>query len=554
LSSKKDKLLESAQKFILKGQLDRAVKDYRQIVALDPGDVRHRQRLAELLVRENCKKEAIAEFEQVGKHFSANDYYLKAIAVYKQIQKLDPGNLDISLILASLNHKQGMTGNALNEYAGVVAAYERSGEYTAALKTVERMLEIDPGNLATLMKKGEVLFRSGARDEAFQVFSELLLNLQHNDDPTALAKLTARVSELYPGREFHPAGHLQVSAEFTTDDLEQAAQERPSDDTGQPGVFDFFEAELPSDGTGTATAITADITETAEMVSSPATPEKSVAPEGWEEDIEIELSDDDDHQPLLAPDKNEGTAPSPASDVEPTASAELDFPADDRLEFEFSFESDAFAVTDDADACPLPAPDAPTAAAAMTEEPLAEDFFDQLDALLADGAEPEPASAEIDDSAFADIFTALKKGAAEPLDKHDLESRYDLGIAYKEMGLYDEAINEFKAAAQGPRRIDCITLQAICFREKGLPEMAEKLLKFGIAMDGVSAVDMLNLKYELAFLCETMGRMEEALHYYGEVYETNPEFHNVAQKIASLKGVDEDHDIIELEMDDLSEF
>ena len=51
MSSKKEKFLESAQKFIVKGQLDRAIKDYEQIVALDPNDIRHRQRLAELLVR-----------------------------------------------------------------------------------------------------------------------------------------------------------------------------------------------------------------------------------------------------------------------------------------------------------------------------------------------------------------------------------------------------------------------------------------------------------------------------------------------------------------------
>ena len=49
MSTKKEKLLESAQKFIQKGQIDRAIKDYEQIVALDPSDQRYRQRLAELL-------------------------------------------------------------------------------------------------------------------------------------------------------------------------------------------------------------------------------------------------------------------------------------------------------------------------------------------------------------------------------------------------------------------------------------------------------------------------------------------------------------------------
>jgi len=63
LSTKKDKLLESAQRFIAKGQLDRAIKEYEQIVALESGDIRLRQKLAELLVRVNRKEEAIAEYE-----------------------------------------------------------------------------------------------------------------------------------------------------------------------------------------------------------------------------------------------------------------------------------------------------------------------------------------------------------------------------------------------------------------------------------------------------------------------------------------------------------
>jgi len=93
LSTKKDKFLESAQKFIAKGQLDRAIKEYAQIVALEPGDIRLRQKLAELLVRVNRKEEAIAEYEVIAKHFSRDLFYLKAIAVYKQVQKLDPANI-----------------------------------------------------------------------------------------------------------------------------------------------------------------------------------------------------------------------------------------------------------------------------------------------------------------------------------------------------------------------------------------------------------------------------------------------------------------------------
>jgi tetratricopeptide (TPR) repeat protein len=149
LSSKKEKFLESAQKFILKGQLDRAIKDYEQVVALDPNDIRHRQRLAELLVRANRKEEAISEYEAIGKYYADNAYYLKAIAVYKQVQKLDPSNIKICFNLATLNEKQGLTGNALAEYSRVYNHYDKSGKSAEALSILESMMAIDPENLNT---------------------------------------------------------------------------------------------------------------------------------------------------------------------------------------------------------------------------------------------------------------------------------------------------------------------------------------------------------------------------------------------------------------------
>ena len=129
MASTKDKYLESAQKFILKGQLDRAIKDYQQVVSLDPKDIRHRQKLAELMVRAGRNDEGVVEYETIGKYYAENGYYLKAIAVYKQIQKLTPNNLTITLTLASLSGKQGLIGNALDEYRTVFEYYEKKSNY-----------------------------------------------------------------------------------------------------------------------------------------------------------------------------------------------------------------------------------------------------------------------------------------------------------------------------------------------------------------------------------------------------------------------------------------
>ena len=197
MSSKKDKYLASAQKFISKGQLDKAIKDYEQIIALDPNDIRHRQRLAELLVRCNRTVDAIGEYEAIGKYYADNGFYLKAIAVYKQIQKLDPTDMKTCLNLAVLNEKQGLTGNALAEYGKVYSNFEKTGKLAEALKILESMIDIDPDNLNTRLKMAETRHAQGMKNEAFEEFTQIALLLKKRGDENAFRQICDRIKFLF---------------------------------------------------------------------------------------------------------------------------------------------------------------------------------------------------------------------------------------------------------------------------------------------------------------------------------------------------------------------
>ena len=135
------------------------------------------------------------------------------------------------------------------------------------------------------------------------------------------------------------------------------------------------------------------------------------------------------------------------------------------------------------------------------------------------------------------------EGADQPeLDIEELESHYDLGIGYKEMGMYNGAIKEFDIAARNPqRRVDCLTLQAICHREKGDPARAEELLRLGLSLDVLSRDERL--------LLESTGGVDEAIGLYREVSRANPGFHDVSRRLSTLSG-EECLDIIELELEE----
>jgi len=213
LASKKDKLLENAQRFVLKGQIDRAIKEYQQIVALDPREIRFRQRLAELLVRDNRKEEAIAEYEDIGKHFADNSYFLKAIAVYKQIQRLDSGNADVAYTLAVLNQRQGLTGNALAEFNQTVRLLEQQGNLPRAVKVVKEMLALDADNSGAHLKHAELLYATGDREASYLAFGELLKRLVQSGADAAAEKVSGRMGELFPGRDDHELALLSLRME-----------------------------------------------------------------------------------------------------------------------------------------------------------------------------------------------------------------------------------------------------------------------------------------------------------------------------------------------------
>jgi len=201
LSTQKDKFLASAQKYIQKGQFDRALKDYEQVVTADPKDVKHRQKLAELMVRCNRREDAIREYETIAKYYDENGFNLKSIAVYKQIQRLDPSNIGISVALAQLNERQGLIGNALSEYKTVYDHFLKSGQVEEVLNILEKMKGVDPQNVDIRMKLAETCYSAGHKDRAYNEFNGLAVSLRDKGKKDVFERVCQRIQDLFPDRK-----------------------------------------------------------------------------------------------------------------------------------------------------------------------------------------------------------------------------------------------------------------------------------------------------------------------------------------------------------------
>lgn len=170
-----------------------------------------------------------------------------------------------------------------------------------------------------------------------------------------------------------------------------------------------------------------------------------------------------------------------------------------------------------------------------------EDFFD-LAAELEEGflnvqsAVEEERPQDGQNYSLEEILSDFKKGVEKQLGAEDFDTRYNLGIAYKEMGLIDEAIAEFQIASKDPRRfLECCSMLGLCFVEKGMPKLAVKWYQRGLETPGYGEEEYQGLRFELAAAHALMGELEKAHEIYQEVYGINASYRNVAKKMKELQ-------------------
>lgn len=128
-----------------------------------------------------------------------------------------------------------------------------------------------------------------------------------------------------------------------------------------------------------------------------------------------------------------------------------------------------------------------------------------------------------------------QKEESFPIDK-DLEMHYHLGIAYKEMGLYDEAIFEFElAAADASMKPDSYAMLGSCYRETGDYDRSIEFYKKAIQQKGLPDKKMALLQFHLGLAFEAKGMIPEALSTYALVLHLDHSFLEAHEKIKQLR-------------------
>ena len=154
---------------------------------------------------------------------------------------------------------------------------------------------------------------------------------------------------------------------------------------------------------------------------------------------------------------------------------------------------------------------------------------------------PPPPSAE--SGPLKEVFEEFRAELGEMgAEEEDLETHYNLGIAFREMGLLEEAISEFQKVAKAsdsgrPFRytMQCCTLLGLAFMEKGQPSIAAIWYERALRTPGMDPESTLALRYDLGVAQESAGEQDAALKSFSQVYAMNIDYRDVAERIAALQ-------------------
>jgi tetratricopeptide (TPR) repeat protein len=141
-----------------------------------------------------------------------------------------------------------------------------------------------------------------------------------------------------------------------------------------------------------------------------------------------------------------------------------------------------------------------------------------------------------DQADFAKMLSQFKQKVSEHVDADDVSAHHDLGTAYLEMGLLDEAIGEFQMALRAsPEHLPTHEVMGRCWMEKGQPDMAVRALNRALDSEYEVEDELIGIYYLMGRAQEELGNTEEAVEFYEKVFSLDINFEDVTERLRSLR-------------------
>jgi tetratricopeptide (TPR) repeat protein len=136
---------------------------------------------------------------------------------------------------------------------------------------------------------------------------------------------------------------------------------------------------------------------------------------------------------------------------------------------------------------------------------------------------------------FESIFADFKQGVSATVSEDDYETRYDLGIAYREMELYEDAIGEFRLCLESTsRKVGSLHMMGLCALDLGRTQDAANHLEQALATPDLAEEQRAGLLFDLGRAFEASGDVDRARSSYEAATETDPDFPGIQERLEAL--------------------
>jgi len=556
---------------------------YKKALKVDPSKIEIHEKLAVVYAERGLIGNAIDDYLKVAKHYYKNGNFRGALAVYRKLSGLDPENLKIRLEIAEMCEKQNVIEEAIEEYKKVVARYDEKNMPDEAAKIREKINVLDPTYAPQQTPIEEeapyVLLENAPKSESLEtkpIETETRITIEEStlanqeSSESAQGFLAPEAEPLLQEQTIFPSEETLLSEPAIAD------QSRQTSDTAQLenaiteaevyvqyGLIDKAIAQLKSLVTSfpselqphlklkeiyTQQGMTAEAITTCQYLLEHynSTGDKK-AKNGVLEELKTLENKNEKVDVFSAPPQSAETK-NKTSYFDDETSLEIRNNGDDESFGEVILNADSLsdqhseeptlAALEEAVSEQLePAQNAESVA----KDPLqarkptgGEEEYVDLNTILSEGFGTE------DD----EIEGSLEKSFRNLQESHDgheveeAETQYDLGIAYKEMGMLSEAMKAFELGALGEGRFeDANIMLASCYREEGSTPKAVQVLENALVNRGNEAGQFIALKYELALLYEKLGD-KQFKTLYQEIFDADPSFRDIRLKYHNLTSKD----------------
>lgn len=178
MAATREQVVQAAEKYVARGKIEPAIREYRKLLADNPNDINTLNRIGDLYARIQRIDEAVDFFTQIAEQYTAEGFFVKAIAIYKKIIKLDPTRLEVYEQLAELYHKQGLVNEARTQYQVLADYYVKHQNAASAIAIYQKMVQLEPENPTYHVKLAEIYHQQQLIEKAmgeYRIIAELMI-------------------------------------------------------------------------------------------------------------------------------------------------------------------------------------------------------------------------------------------------------------------------------------------------------------------------------------------------------------------------------------------